>query len=438
MSVSTFRTQTSSEFAIEHDEERIGEALSTLQVDEAEQAFVRNDYNLALHLSNEVLEKAASKLHHHHHQQQQKRVRDGKKNIDSSNSVWIPLSWQYGERVCYFSRVSLSNDLRDTDRAAAVVLQCQYELQMQGRQQCDDSDDDDIDNHTTQTLEQNSSFWAYYTLSPMPLELALVLIQYELERHTTAAGGTVEARGEGQSQVTTQAVVENGVVLLQTCFASRLGFHPGTLTTVVEDLWWTIVCKALPLATHTSYVQHTLQRILPKKTPTTKTDKEEEEAEACRALARQNQWMVEPTTTGATNALLNQLDSFEPFISQECLHRCRTHLQQVLLNIKSTQAQRHHKPTKLPLMVRQPHHKADWYRYWAKRFLVFVQLRVIHPLFVDPNRWANRGHTALTILLTYLAWKKRRRILQTTSGAVSILTSPLQEILDAFLPMPQW
>jgi len=101
--------------------------------------------------------------------------------------------------------------------------------------------------------------------------------------------------------------------------------------------------------------------------------------------------------------------------------------------------------------------KKNWQQLMANKIVHWIRKNVIQPLLQQQQQqlrqgedttdndslqmqqqhqemiWIHRGRVAFTILGLYMAWKRRRRIVQASQGMSQALLYPLREIVDALV-----
>ena len=361
----------------------VAHAHATLQdkVKDAERSFVLKDYRQALQLSNQVILSA-----------ERRSPFDQEANcVCLQTRALDRLSHESIEYTCV---VRMTCDISLEDRAAAVALQSCHELSNK-----DNSGD------PVQRQRLLGPFLALYRERPMPFEVAVLWIQYCFCKETLR-----------------HAAVEMAAELLHHA-------RQYTLDTS-DDLLCFLLTRMLPYANAGDYVRDVLDRIHSLSWTTS--------SKIYVQTAKVN--------PEAVHVILADLDSFSPSSS---LEHCREQLElhagplsnskhvqvvamedDILIQSRHIVGWRH----QLALAFRN---RQDWQTEWSKRLVNVFRIRVIQPLYLNDEKWINRGRVALSALLVYLAWKKRRNLLPLTTSAANLVTSPFREVLDALMPAPR-
>ena len=278
--------------------------------------------------------------------------------------------------------VHTTQDVSLADRAAVVALQTSHEV----------SSDIGL-----------AAFVEFYSQHSMPLDVAILWIQYSFRTDAPMA-------------------IEMASKLLH-----HIRCYPSTSESI-EELVSFMVTEVLPFQS-TEYVQHVLDSIESPSwvsNPIAYDQASEVNHQAVSVLLSRLHMF---SFSSAVDSCREQLESL--IIVQKDINDC-IELQSESDNVltKKRNSQIHETWRNLV----QDLHSKDWHLVLSQRILNLFRTHVVQPLFRDEACWENRGRVALSILLLYLSWKRRRKLLLLTSSAAHVLTSPLREIMDALLP----
>jgi hypothetical protein len=274
--------------------------------------------------------------------------------------------------------ICMTFDIALTDRAAAVALQSSYEI----------SDKD------------STVFLTWYRRRPMPIPVAILWIQFTFS-----------------TNVHKQNAVEMAAELLR-----HVGQFPH-VSDLSDDLCFMLFTDMLAYCENEDFVQDLLDRI---HAPTWK-------------LSRYTYVHMSKANPQVLSILLAHLNLFSLGVSVD---RCREKLESLSMEAEDSsnkvQVNEHDSMT-------SENHNVGWkclIGEWqsmavvSRRILNVFRDHVVRPILQDDeNRWMNRGRFAISAVLLYLAWKKRRKLsLLTTTTVTTLVASPLREILEALRP----
>ena len=72
--------------------------------------------------------------------------------------------------------------------------------------------------------------------------------------------------------------------------------------------------------------------------------------------------------------------------------------------------------------------------HWLRRVLYLSRVCVVEALALSERRWENRGKLTLSIWTFWMAWKQRKGMFRISKKVILFLIKPLQEIVEALLP----
>ena len=339
----------------------------------AERCFVLKDYENALDLSKEVLSAETGS-------QSQKEsscicLQTCPLHLDcrSSKNEATTAKWL----------VRLNPDISLADRAAVVALQSGYE----------------ISNDTGRT-----AFLEYYSQRPMPLDVAIVWIQFSYRK-------------------------DKGSMIEVTAELLHYAHHYPSVLDSVEDLVFLLFIEMLPFSSSAAHVRDLLDRI---GAPTWSSSGPSMYLRAGEVNCR------------AVSILVSRLDMF----SFDASDRCREELKSLVACSKTAdeckkdltmcngnliESQVIPPKTTWTGLVDDLSLK-DWHLVLSRRLLDLFRIRIVQPFVYDKDRWKNRGSAGISALLLYLAWKKRLKMLLFTKSAMSLVTSPFREVMEALMP----
>lgn len=339
-------------------------------VQNAEQAFVLKDYQRALDLSSEVLSVGFS------------METEGSDNCVCLQTSAVNVQLTEADLTDHSFIVRMSCDIALTDRAAVVALQSCYEM----------SD------------TRNAAFLTWYRQRPMPLDVAILWIQFAF---STSAHK--------------QTAVEMAAELLH-----HVNQFP-YLSEMSDDLLFVLVFKMLAHCENVVYVRDLLDRI---------------HAPSWRS-SRFTYLHISKANPQAVSIILAGLDRFSVNSSvglcREKLEALSTETCDYARNIESTQhdamivATRNGDNVGWKRLLAE-YTSTDWPSVLSRHILNAFRDRVVRPLQESDNRWENRGRVAISAVLLYLAWKKRRRLCPWTTTVATLMASPFCEILEALRP----
>lgn len=344
-------------------------------VQNAERSFVLKDYEKALKLSVDV----------------SSAENDMPSRNDPAGCVCLTTSLDPGIRQEESSggefTVRMTPDISLLDRAAVVALQSSYE--------------------TPGNDAGRTAFVDCYRRRPMPLDVSVVWMQFLFRTDHEAVA------------------VELATELLY--YARQ---YP-SVSESTDELVSFLLTEMLPFSTSVDLVRVVLDRI------------------------QASSWVPNPlvyvkdskVNKEAVSILLSCLDMFSFSAS---LDHCRRHLKSLT---PAEEASRDHNEEDISdysgaladtrtsqassswtnIHV-QDLYSREWYLNLSKRLLNLFRIHVVRPLFSEAGCWEHRRNVAISALLLYLAWKKRRRLLLMGTSASAIITSPFREIMEALLP----
>lgn len=379
--------------------------ISTVeQVRGAERAFVERKYGKALKLANHVLQ----------NESQECALLPPITNCVHLRTAPIEfLGNQFVDSADRSFLVDFSCTFAPVDRAAAVSLQCCYEISLRGRN----------GKLTRSEFKGVQPFLDYYFVSEklkrtLPFEVATLWIKfcYAIGFNHTA--------------------VEMAAELLHVLLSRKDAISP-LADSGQDELLWFFLTKALPHSMNCTIVGHVFDQI---------------EADSWTPLqlsfAASRRLEQESIST-----ILSRLEDLSDKSSnrtsvKDCISQCQRQLKFLLNEVdgnsegKIVEDEGEIPPIAPSFLIRNrnrsqqlPMACTDWQRQVAKRILQLFRIHVIEPLYSDKERWANRGRVAIAAFMTYLAWKRRRRIKSATQSVGQIVMSPFSEIVQALLPM---
>jgi hypothetical protein len=345
-------------------------------VQNVERAFVLKDYQTALDLSSEVLSAES------HSSLETERISDCCVCLQT-----IAVNGPLAEAECteFSFTIRMSCDIALTDRAAVVALQSCYEL----------SD------------TQNTAFLTWYARRPpMPIDVAILWIQFAF---STSAHK--------------QTAVEMAAELLH-----HMNQFPH-LSELSDDLLFMLFSKMLAYCENVDYVRDVLDRI---------------HAPSWNSSRFTYFHMSKASNPQAVSILLAGLDQFS---LNESVGRCREKLETLSREAEDISNKDEINQHEDKIVATRNEYNVGWKHLVAecmstdwptlvllRHILNVFRNHVVRPLKTNDNRWKNRGRVAISAVLLYLAWKKRRRLSPLATTVATLVASPFREILEALRP----
>lgn len=337
----------------------------------AERALVLKNYREALKLSISVLSET-----------EQHVSNESTNNQDNCVSLMTPIDGITGEPGSLV--ISMSTNVSPVDRAAAVALQVSR------------SDSDECDGQ--------QAFLKYYSCHKMPIDVAILWIQYLFSNKALKA---VELTAE----------------------ILHYSRQEPNVADATDELALTFCTKMLAFCKNADYVRDVLDRI-----------------EAPSWVSGSYEYSRDQQINEQAVSTLLQ-SRFEKLLSStSARNEWRQHLQRKLIveeeimpNDSSSQS--HYDSAMVESNAshsitawKNLFESREWPTIVATRILHYFRIRIVEPLYKNENARENRRQVALSALLLYLAWRRRRRYAALTASAAHILVSPFREIIEALLP----
>ena len=368
-------------------------------------------------------------------------------------------------------RVSISNPCRAAERAGAVLLQCLYEISKRPA-----NNENYRRRDAALWRDSQEVFCSYYGQSPMPLELATILIQFQhsFDSHSFSTLSSVPFEHSASLSLHGKSLaLRNVVFLLRCCIGHEQqqqqqqsflqGSSASTHSETTNELWWFLLCKMLPYVVFTDVVKaecfvdtllsqcqgrteqgnnsnNNNRHIQDGNDSTVGKDRCDRD-DSHQDLFHNLTWNNGEPSFLVVEVLLVKMDALKGLLSTECYYQCREELSNLptdsstnrLVNTasepqSSSQGPRPEQPQQQQPQQQQESSTLLRYQKSIQKLVAFIRNHCVVATNVGQRQY---GQVLLAFVLVYWAWRRRKQLGR--AGTIVAIPTFLQRMRNVVL-----